>query len=67
MAAKEEKLEVLSSVIERRQKDYEKKKAQDSVSPDELRRARRLLKRAQRRRLKLRRGKKLSKKEREGS
>ena len=67
MATKEQKLESLPTVVERRAKNYLKKKSGESVPPEELRKARRLLKRAQRRRLKLRRGRKLSKKEREGS
>ena len=67
MAAKEEKLEKLSAIVERRKKHYESRKSADGASPEELRRVRRLLKRAQRRRLKLMRGKKLSRKDKEGS
>ena len=64
MAGKEDEIEKLNGIVARRRAAYGKVLAEKGPTDPQVRRARKLVKRARRRRLKLRLGRKISAKER---
>lgn len=64
MPTKEEKIETLGSIVARRKAAYKKVLADKGASDPQARKARKLLKRAQRRRLKTKLGRRISAKQR---